>query len=105
MRSENFNRYRATQAGIQRTVHFPHSAGAKRRLDFVGTEFRARSEGHRCRVIIISSKNIEADPTTLDGLSATRNYPPEARRALTIKSRGHMRRCNRHRFASKRALA
>ena len=65
MRSENFNRYRAIETGIHRTVNFPHSAGAQRRLDFIGAEFRTRREGHRCRVIIVSSKGIEANPTTL----------------------------------------
>src|ERR1700675_4737407 len=67
MRSENLNRYRAIQTGIQRTVNFPHSAGAQRRLDFIGAEFRARGEGHRCCAIIVSSKSIEANRTPRDG--------------------------------------
>ncbi len=41
MRSENFNRHHAIQAGVHRTVNFPHSACAQRRLDFIGAEFRA----------------------------------------------------------------
>src|ERR1700686_3983522 len=73
MRSENFDRDRAIQTGIQRTVNFPHSAGAQRRLDFIGAEFRARGEGHRCCAIIVSSKKIEANPTTMDGWLATRS--------------------------------
>src|ERR1700686_1418079 len=59
MRSENFNRDRAVQAGIQRTVDFPHSAGAQRRLDFIGAEFRARGKGHRCCAIIASSERMD----------------------------------------------
>src|ERR1700686_4283854 len=73
MRSENLNRYRAVQTGIHRTVNFPHSAGAERRLDFIGAEFCARGEGHRCCAIIASSKKIEANPTTMDGWLATRS--------------------------------
>jgi len=73
MRSENFNRYRAIETGIQRTVNFPHSAGTQRRLDFIGAEFRARREGHRCRAIIVASKSIEDNPTTVYGWLDTRS--------------------------------
>ena len=73
MRSENFNRYCAVETGIERTVNFPHSAGAQRRLDFIRAEFRARGEGHRCCAIIVSSKSIEGDPITLDEWLATRS--------------------------------
>ena len=67
MRSENFNRHGAIKTGVKSTVYFPHSTCAQRRLNFVGTEFRARDEGHRCRAIIVSSRGIKAESTTLDG--------------------------------------
>src|ERR1700693_6036499 len=33
---------------VSRTIHFAHATSAKRRLNFIGTKFRARGESHSC---------------------------------------------------------
>ncbi len=36
------------QLRVACAIHFAHAAGAKRRLNFIPAEFRARGEGHPC---------------------------------------------------------
>ena len=72
MRSENFDRYRAIEASIRRTVNLSHTARAERRLDFVGTESCARGEGHSVSRHYSLKKAHRARLTTRDGLPAKR---------------------------------
>src|SRR5579872_939136 len=51
MLGKNFDGDRAIEARVARAVHFAHSAGAERRLNFIGPEFRSRREGHGGRII------------------------------------------------------
>ena len=46
VRSQNFDGHRAIKAGITGAINLSHAACAQQRLDFVRTEFRARSESH-----------------------------------------------------------
>jgi len=47
----------ALQARIPCPVHFTHTAGAKRREDFVRPEFGTSGQRHRCvRVIIVQGR-------------------------------------------------
>src|SRR5260370_19260056 len=61
MRSKNFDRHNTIQPRVQGTVNFSHATRGERRLDFVGTEFRARGKSHPCRAIIVPAKGIEAE--------------------------------------------
>ena len=46
MRRQDLDRDGAIQARVARTIHLTHAACAKRRLNFIGSEFRARGQGH-----------------------------------------------------------
>jgi hypothetical protein len=48
MSGENFDGYIAVEAGIARTVDFPHAARTQRRNNFVGPKSLARGYGHKC---------------------------------------------------------
>ena len=38
----------AIQTSVTRAIDFAHSAGAQRRLNFIGTEFGSRCDWHEC---------------------------------------------------------
>ena len=46
MRRQNLDGDGAVEAGVLGAIDLAHAARAKRREDFVGTEFGARGEGH-----------------------------------------------------------
>jgi len=48
MRRQNLDGNRAVKTRIPGAVHLAHAASPERRLDLVGTEFRAGGESHRC---------------------------------------------------------
>lgn len=47
MSSQNFDGYSTIQARVPGTVNLSHAARPQGRLDFIRTEFRARSKCHR----------------------------------------------------------
>ena len=46
MRSQDFDGYGTVETGVPGAVYLSHSPFTERRLNFVGTEFCARGEGH-----------------------------------------------------------
>lgn len=45
---QNLDCDHALQASVAGAIHFTHAAGTERRLDFIGAEFGAHGEAHRC---------------------------------------------------------
>jgi hypothetical protein len=52
MGGENLDGNGAVETGVAGTIDLAHASRTKRRLDFIGTEFCARSKSHGCTPLL-----------------------------------------------------